>query len=690
MLSALVLPLVLSLVSADGLGSPAEVSQEVLSGPAYAFCHDPDYPLTPDEAQWCPVLEAAQETDRERCPAFAEACDASRAVLKGVGRLSSRSVEEGEGEAEKRAAGGGPSRGRDRDRDEDEDEESFELPVLGGLAEVLFWLVIGVALVLLVVSVVRNLVRTRPVHPDPEAPGSESDLDPSAAQAAAAARAMETDVDRLLSLARESAQRGAFDDAVDFSHAALLRRLDHEGLIRLHASRTNGEYVRELRGNASLLDPVRDVLRRVDRAQFGPQAAGSSIFDDIHARVVAIVKTVGPLVLLVTTVLGMGMACDADSEPTFPWSRSPSGNEAVMEVLRREGITVSYRTEPLTTLDTDMDREDSDTVLIMLEDASATPEEWETLRSWVYSGGTLIIAGGELPPWLRVSYAASPAQVPEPESVGDPASADASAPDPDLDDYEAYDDAGWDAEVPGENAPFLTGMLPVRDMLVVEQTADELGVDTEGNLTFAGFSKGRGRVEVFADGRFFTNAALVFEFNAQALVVALQNYGAKVEFVDGWATKGAETPADTISNSHLTAAVIQLLLLILAFYLWRGRQFGRGRDPVTHGRRAFSKHAVAMGRQYEKARAASFAARLFSGWVLERLRNRFASAASAGLLGLSQEVARRSGRDETEVMRLLLAAHSTTDTVATAGGTGEDLALIRELGRLMREIGETT
>lgn len=685
MVSAFVFSLVLSWVSADGMGSPAEVSKDVLSGSAYAFCHDTDYPLTPDEARWCPVLEGAPETDRERCPAFAEACDARRAVLKGVGRLSSRSVED-EGEAAKRAAGGGPSRGRD----EEEDEESLELPVLGGFAEVLFWLVIGVALVLLAVSIVRNLVRTRAVEPDPETPdGSESDLDPGAGRAAAAAREMETDVERLLSLARESAQRGAFDDAVDFSHAALLRRLDHEGLIRLHASRTNGEYVRELRGNASLLDPVRDVLRRVDRAQFGPQGAGRSIFDDIHARVVAIVKTVGPLVLLVTTVLGIGMACDAaGSERTFPWSTSPSGNQAVLQVLRREGVTVSYRTEPLTTLDTDMDREDLDTVLVMLEDATATPEEWETLRSWVSSGGTLIVAGGELPPWLQVSYAASPAHAPESGTVGSQPDSDVALED--HDDYDAYDEAGWDGDALDENAPFLTGVLPVGRMLVVEQTAGELGVDTDGNLTFAGFSKGRGRVEVFADGRFFTNAALVFEFNAQALVGTLQSYGGNVEFIDGWATKGAQTPADTISNSHLTAAVIQLLLLILAFYLWRGRQFGRGRDPITNGRRSFSKHAVAMGRQYEKARAASFAARLFSGWVLERLRNRFSSAASAGLLGLSQEIARRSGRDETEVMRLLVAAHSTTDSVATAGGTGEDLALIRELGRLMREIGETT
>lgn len=687
--------------------TPVEASGDVLGDSAYAFCHEPDYPLTPNEAQWCPVLEEAMPADLERCPAFAKACDARRAVLKGAGRLSSRSAqdddqaedaENAEGTedadgADGRAAGQGPS------RDIEEEPEAFELPVLGGFAEVLFWLVIGLALVFLAVAIMRNLSAVRAVEPDPEDPDGPA-LDPGAAQAAAANRAMETDVERLLSLARESAKRGAFSDAVDFSHAALLRRLDHEGLIRLHASRTNGEYVRELRGNASLVDPVRDVLRRVDRAQFGPQGAGSTIFDDIHARVIAIVKTVGPLVLLLTTLLGAGMACDTASDRTFPWSTSPSGNEAVIEVLRREGVDVSYRMDPLTALGTN--ETGSDPVLVMLEDASATEEEWEAVRTWVDSGGTLIVAGGQLPPWLDVSYAATPAaaaesetspedtapsQRPQEPSVVDP---DESGDEGDYDEYGDYGDAGWDADAAEENAPFLTGMLPLGWMLVVEQPAIELGVDAEGNVSFAGFSQGLGRVDVFADGRFFTNAALLFAFNAEALIVTLQNYGRSVEFVDGWASKGADTPADTIRNSHLTAAVIQLLLLMLAFYLWRGRQFGRGRDPIVQGRRSFAQHAVAMGRQYEKARAASFAARLFSGWVLERLRNRFSSAASAGLLGLSQEIARRSGRDETEVMRLLVAAHSATDTIAGVGGTGEDLALVRDLGRLMREIGETT
>ncbi|MGH1346270.1 MAG: DUF4350 domain-containing protein [Nannocystales bacterium] len=725
MVPGLLFSLVLALAPDPSGESAGEVSAQILADPTFAFCHEPEYPLTPYEAQWCPVLKDALESERERCPAFVEACDARRAVLKGEGRLSARAVEDA-AETEERAAGGGPGRGHEKRDDKDEDEDdAFELPVLGGLAEILFWLVIGVALVGLVVAIIRNLAQSRALALEPEeAEGSGPDQDPDAARAAAAARAMETDVERLLSLARDSAQRGSFADAVDFSHAALLRRLDHEGLIRLHASRTNGEYVRELRGNASLVDPVRDVLRRVDRAQFGPRGAERSVFDDIHARVLAIVKTVGPLVLLVTTVLGMGIACDTGGERVYPWSTSPSGNQAVMELLRREGVIVTYRTESLTGLGTD----DAylDPTLVMLEDAWVSEEEWQAVRAWVDAGGSLIIAGGEIPPWLQVSYVDTTAQTGADEAaaseaqdtatgqleaaeaaaevdaaaeahgeLGLPQGSDASPDgglDPDLDGAlaanAAIDDLVW--EELDEPQVVLTSVLPLGRGLLVEQAVIEIGVDGEDNTSFASFAQGRGRIEVFADGRMFTNAALAFELNPGTIVVTMQQFGGTVEFVDGWVGRGADTPADTIKNSHLTAAVVQLLLFILALYLWRGRQFGRGRDPISQGRRAFSRHAVAMGRQYEKARAASFAARLFSGWVLERLRNRFTSAAGAGLLGLSQEVARRSGRDETEVMRLLLAAHGTLESVPAAGGTTEDLALVRDLGRLMREIGETT
>lgn len=617
--------------------------EQILGEPAYAFCHDATYPLTDEEALWCPLVEAEPSP---HCPAFVQACKAPRADLFGYGRFSTRKPGDGE-PSEARARGQGPSRGRAPEPP----PEQLELPALGGLGQVLFWIVIGVGFVLLGVAVFRGVVRGERPEPEPDPRTPEAGDD--AAARAAALRAMETDVERLLGLAQEAARRGAFGEAVDFSHAALLRRLDHEGLIHLHASRTNGEYLRELTGNQALLGPVREALRDIDRAQFSGHVPSDSVFTAIHRRVATIVKTVGPFALLLAVVLGSAIACDPDgAQKAYPWSTSPSGNEAMVELLRRDGLEVSYRTSSLA----DLSAEDTK-VIVLLEDASITDEEDAALLRWVEEGGKLIVAGSLPPSWLRVSLTAEP----EPH------------PDPQWEDY----------EVP-------LGTLPPDVSLRLDEEPDLYWLDARGAPYLAWYSRGDGNVLVFGDGRLFTNAALMYAGNAEIVTGLLRDLGAEVELVDAWATRGAETPAETISRVHLTAAVVQLLLLVLALYAWRGARFGRGRDPVPLSRRAFVQHAEAMGRQYEKARAATFAAGLFSAWVLERLRNRFSSAASAGLLGLAQEAARVSGRDETDVMRLLVAAHDAVESRLNPGGSGEDLALIRDLGRLMRDIGETT
>lgn len=647
-LSALLLSLTLADDGFYAASSEAR-AHDVLENSKYAFCHDDAYPLTEAEDVWCPLVERYEPA---HCPGLAKACQGPRAVEVGSGRLSTRkAAEKDKDKAEKeRGEGDGPTRSREEVRPE---SEEIELPQLGGLAQLLFWIIIVVAVVLVVAAIVRNVVRHDRPEPDAD-PGDSPDVDEEDPRArAAATRAMETDVDRLLALAQRAAEQGSYGEAVDFTHAALLRRLDHEGLIRLHASRTNGEYIRELGANATLHQPVRDALRRIDRAQFGPGEPQRTIYDDIRERVTSIVKTVGPMALLVLAAFGTTLACDAPQSTRYPWSTSPSGTDALFEVLRGEGMKVSYRTESLVSLEPENTYDDP--VIVMLSGASASAEEWEALQAWVRAGGQLVLAGSELPAWVDTGYMWKP----EPEA------------------------GALEYDVPFAITP------PGEAILV--PPGQWSGLNEVGNHYITGFEVGFGDVTVLADDLLFTNAALSFEGNPETVVLLLQSFDTdEVQFVDAWASVGSDSPADSISHTHLTAAIVQLLVLILALYLWRGARFGRGRDPVRQSRRAFVQHAVAMGRQYEKARAATFAAGLFSAWVLERLRNRFSSAATAGLLGLAQEVARVSGRDETDVMRLLVAAHGAIESRLSPGGTGEDLTLIRDLGRLMRDIGETT
>jgi len=648
-----------SSIETTGLGPV----HDILAQPEYAFCHDEGYPLTEDEARWCPEIPAE---GLPLCPALASACEAPRAVLRGEGRLSARSAAEPDEAAKepeddddskrRRGEGDGPRRAQAKD----DRDDALELPVLGGFARVLFWGVIVAAVVLVAWAIFRNVARNDTLPLDQAAPDEPADEEAAARDAATLA--METDVSRLLQLARTAAQQGAFGEAVDFTHAALLRRLDHEGLIRLHASRTNGEYIRELRGNRALLEPVQDALRDIDRAQFGPQPATGGVFEAVFQRVTAIVKTVGPLVVLLATVFGSSAACDSEADTSYPWATSPSGTQAVLEFIRQDcDVEAGYRTAPLR--DLDPENASFQPVLVMLGDTSASEEEWDAVRRWVANGGQLIVAGGEIPPWLDVRYGYSEEVF---DAGGEVAYGEPFAVVP------AVDAAGG------------------RSVLLWVEDAIELDVGPTGDPYIAMFLEGAGSITVLADDHLFTNVGLAFGTNAWSLSALVASYERDVEFVDGWVGKGSDTPADAIAHTHLTAAVVQLLVLILALYLWRGVRFGRGRDPERQTRRAFAQHAVAMGRQYHKARAASFASGLFAAWVLERLRNRFSSSAAAGLHGLSQEVARVSGRDDTEVMRLLVAAHSATETHASPGGSGEDLALIRDLGRLMRDIGEST
>ncbi|MGB1012913.1 MAG: hypothetical protein ACPG4T_02180, partial [Nannocystaceae bacterium] len=98
---------------------PAEVGEAakgILAADTFAFCHEADFPLTDDEAKWCPVLAS----DSSRCPAMVDACKALRAELDypaGGRQATSRRTIEGEGGV--KGEGGGKG-GGEKMRDDDE------------------------------------------------------------------------------------------------------------------------------------------------------------------------------------------------------------------------------------------------------------------------------------------------------------------------------------------------------------------------------------------------------------------------------------------------------------------------------------------------------------------------------------------------------------------------------------------
>ncbi len=70
--------------------------------------------------------------------------------------------------------------------------------------------------------------------------------------------------------ALEAAENARFTEASHQLYAAVLGDLVRMGLVRYHASKTNGDYVRELRRSRAPIAPLfRDFSRAFDRAVFG-------------------------------------------------------------------------------------------------------------------------------------------------------------------------------------------------------------------------------------------------------------------------------------------------------------------------------------------------------------------------------------------------------------------------------------
>jgi hypothetical protein len=614
-----------------GAAAPEDATVKgILEGEAYQFCHDPSYPLTDEEAAWCPILEVQ---GAPMCPAFPQTCAAPRAELSGApGRLATRK-EKDDDEPQERGAGRGPRRGSD-----EPEPESAPMPDLSGLAKVLFWAIVVGGAIAIIAAIVSSAISRRrdAAEPEPAQPREGADAAPIEDVRAR----LPADIETLLRDAEEAERRGDFVRAVDCGHAALLRRLDHEGAIRLHRSRTTGDYIGDLRAHPQWRTAAAPVLRDIDRAQFRASGPDAPLTRSILSRVVALARAAASTAL-VLVLFCVVLACTGlQGRKSWPWSSSPSGSDAVIELLEKRGRAVKWRMAEIAEL------EEQSGTIVLLRGAALKPTEWEALREWVRTkGGTLVIGDrGGWPDWVGA------------QTRGD----HLAALHPD-------DDPG--------------GHVPGDARLDLGDERWEVLFERNHGPYAARRDLGFGTIVALADDHLFTNAALAV---GHIEVVELVGDVGPIELVDGWTGEGASSPMESIERSHLTAAMAQLLLFVLALLLWRGWPFGRGRDPAPPPRRGFVDHARAMGLHYASARATGHAASVYASWALETLRREGAHGA-AGLHGLAQMVAQRTGRDETEVMRTLVEAHGVAEGGAAHGP--DDMQLLRELVRLVRERG---
>ncbi|MCX4243952.1 DUF4129 domain-containing protein [Paraliomyxa miuraensis] len=650
-------------MAAKTAAAEPRTARQVLANDAFGFCHDERYPLTEEEARWCPLLP----TEDPPCPAFAAACGAPRAVEGTAGpwrqrRAGQQGTEEDDAEKPR-------ERGPDDFQRQKSEPAAIPDSGLGPLAHVLLWVIV-VLMVIVVLAQFRGTLgpsrKDVPDGPKPDEAEDRPDVPPATLEPDL------TDVDRLLARAVARAERGELEAAVADGHAALVRRLAERGHIRLHASRTNGDHVRDLRGEPALQQPTRAVMRIVERVQFGHAPISRTDVDRLIAQVRTVLGTVAGAVLLLWTAL----ACTAEGlERTkeYPWSHSPSGTAGVLELLRSYGMEIEYRKSTLDRDHAHGDHGDHGQGLagrtpIVLDQAALDDAEWSALLRHVRAGGNAVVATRErLPPELEVEHVEREGDVLEP----------------------------YGGLLEGESTRLA---VPGHEGLSMGGDVDgyPLWVDAAGTPYAVVRLMGEGTIIVLADDRLLTNGALAIPGHDTMLVELLRGLP-RLELVDGGlrsmtAEGGAKNPFDAMSRAHLTPVILQLLLLVLLLYLWRGVHFGRPRDPPPPSRRRFVEHVDALAQQYHRAGARRHALRLYVGWALDRVQERLGGR-RRGLHHLAHRIATRTGRDETEIMRILVEAHDARDVSHQARESGQDdsagygseddLRVLRELGQLV-------
>ena len=200
-----------------------------------------------------------------------------------------------------------------------------------------------------------------------------------------------------------------------------------------------------------------------------------------------------------------------------------------------------------------------------------------------------------------------------------------------------------------------------------------------------------GRAVVLADDELLNNVSLLVGENALLLVELLRPGGRKIEIAGELTGLVSKDPVTSVQRGRLAPALLQLLLLIVLFFVYKGAHFGRPVDPIAATRRRFSEHARAIGMMYGRRRAGRHALEIYGSYALERMRERLNLSGGKGMLAVAEEVATRTGRPLGDVMRVLVEsrppnqapADLVRDAAIQEANVAKDLATLRDLATLL-------
>ncbi len=602
----------------------------VLDDEAFRFCHEPGADGA-DARAWCEVLSDAPP---DSCPGLRESCNGAWAPDP------IECVQQGGSWFPTSNPGGAPEAPRQIAEGCEEQSASSCISTESNVTAPL-WLRWAAALVVMVfVGVVARHVfhwlgsPKRPSLPAaPHAPSEDEVPDRPAPD--------------LLAEAAAALEAGRFAETIERSRAAALRALGTAGRIRLHRSRTDRDYARELRPDVELSPVLRVVLTHAESVRW---ARRPSSREDAVAALTAARSVLGAV--LPALLFFVAFPAFADER----WE--PDGDAALYDVVDAGAWVTDRRAIAWDALDSDDHLVVLDTTAVWITDDDAT-----SLMAWVHDGGLLWVIGDPPESMATGVHASQPVR-----SRLVMLSYETSVPRLPSGPERAFLGVDEDVEYTAE-----WWVEPRDDHDPVRCTEeDPCGVLEAPKVAgVAMYScRGKGAIGVIADPRVSFNAAFVDPHNAVALrqmfqrPVAVCGLALPLAPAARFATRTSSRvdPAGALAAARLLPAVAQLLVgwSVLAWAL--GVPFGRPRDPADSERRAFSDHLRALANRWKRGGATHWPlAKMASYWLHRRGADRLARDAAA--LGWSPEK---------------VAHHVTAWTVAASTPTSPDSPADRE------------
>jgi len=591
----------------------------------FTFCTDPHRPLSGRARALCGIAG-----DIPSCEGFAAACADARAPERWVLDLSPAT----------RAA-------------------------IGWIVRILAWLIVASLVLALLVPILRVLARSRrsraPVDPEvlPTKPARrDADVDLPAT----------TDEDTLLERATEHSSRGQYGIALQLYLAASLRALDKRGALRIARDRTNGEYVRSCE-DPDVKSGLQDIVREVDRVQFGGEEATREAADRAGRRASAIVRGLqaSVMALAAATLLGCGWSPGGERRP----GDDPAGSELLLEVLRRQGLSAGALEDSLASVPLPRDGERAPAVLVDAERTEMDDETRAHLLEWVDAGGSLVLAGA--PEAWPDELGATAGVSTGPCTVNARRLLARTRPSTLSDD----DDPGANARTRESTAVYALaiehGELGTRAALAWPKSSERVAWFDDQASYAAVMPLGKGLVLGIASDELMTNAGLARPGNAAAAIAILSNAD-RLELKIARPEHGLApptTPLTAMSRAGLGLGMIHALAAALVLFLAAGIRMARATPAAPPVRRAFVEHVEAMGALYARTNNAEHALAAYARFAGERLRARM----PRGTGDVAALLASRSRLPLDVCERVWKRATAPND----GAPAGDDLAALKEL-----------